>query len=121
MQALQAFKSAERSFFEFFGMDVPSHQYMVYDYTDYHWAAEEKGHAIWFWANSPDPNNKHIDIDYMNRYRKDKGQLYEKDGYTMFRITFSIKENDFSYFKVFSDDLFKGTYDDLKRFVSSKS
>ncbi len=109
MLQLENLIKAEQDFFEFFDLDKPKEQYSIVDNTKTYWTTEN--------------GNQHLKINYrpdllsnpdsiysrylmVHKYRRSKGGHYYKDGYTLFRMTYSVQGISYSYFTVFSDEYF---------------
>lgn len=113
MFQLDRLKTAERSFFDFFDIDPPDELYQIYDKRSFYWTAKEEGQHIRIKYALDEGNNRQYGEDRIHLFRKSKGSFYERDGITMFRVTYAVKEIDYTYFKVFSNSHYIDDYDNF--------
>ena len=114
MIELDRLKQAEERFFSFFDLNPPYEKYSIIDNRDCYWTAKEAGQHILIKFRAKDPNvTNSYGCDNIHRYRKGKGGYYEKDGVVMFRVTYSIKEVNYSYFRVLLDENYIDEYDNF--------
>ncbi|PTY93010.1 hypothetical protein [Heyndrickxia sporothermodurans] len=120
MFQLDRLKQTERSFFSFFEIDPPHELYQIYDKREFYWTAKEKGQHIKIkYARDVGLSDREYGTDQIHRYRKTKGGFYERDGVTMFRVTYAVREIEYAYFKVFLNDHFIDDYDNFLELLPS--
>lgn len=113
MFELDRFQQEENELFDFFGLNPPTEMYKIIDNRNFYWSVEERGQHYFIKYTSKDPDNRCLGTDFIHRFRKGKGGYYEKDGVVMFRVTYAIKEVDYSYFRILLNENYIDDYENF--------